>query len=120
MRRPSGETTIFPMAPRVASRRSGAPHSAEGLARVALSRPWRSAEAHTARSRSADRLADAGGLTSCSAGPAQLGRTCALGVAGVAVTSATEGGAAPQRQTRNTAEAGNNLARAGRYIMVRS
>src|SRR6185312_1876189 len=119
MRRPSGETTMFPMAPRVDSSRSGAPHSAESPLRVAVRRLWRSAEAHTARSRSGDRLAEVGGLTSGSGGPAQLGHWCAAGAVGVAAAAAPEDVPTPQRQRRRTMATGNSLARAGRSIMVR-
>jgi hypothetical protein len=73
MRRPSGENTTLPILPRVDSRRSGAVQSLEGLLRVALSSCRRSSDAHAERSPSGDRLADAGGLMSASAGSAQLG-----------------------------------------------
>src|SRR6185312_10728920 len=101
MRRPSGEKTLFPMVPRVEKSRSGAAHSPDGPLRVALRRLRRSPEAHTARSPSGDRLAKAGGITSCSGGLDQLGSTCAaggfglrFGVAAPAAGSAT----APQVQ----------------------
>src|SRR5579862_3480446 len=99
MRRPSGENTSFPIVPRVDSRRSGAVQSPEGPLRVALRRLRRSSEVHAARSASGERLAEAGGLTSFSAGPDQLGGTCATGgVVDGAAARATESAVTPQTQ----------------------
>ena len=120
MRRPSGENTSFPIVPRVDSNRSGAVQSPEGPLRVALRRLRRSSEAHTARSPSLERLAEAGGLTSFSAGPDQLGGACATGgVVGGGAARATESIATPQTHSRNAIGARNDLAPAGECSMVR-
>src|SRR5690242_4010521 len=114
MRRPSGENASFPIMPRVDSSRSGAVQSLEGAVRVALRRLRRSSEGHTARSSSGESLAEAGGSTTFSAGPDQLGATCATGgvVAGAAAR-ATENVATPQAESRKAIGARNDLARAG-------
>src|SRR5581483_12511271 len=111
MRSPSGETTIIPIAPRVDSNRSGAVQSPEGPLRVALRRSRLSAEAHTARSPSGDRLAEAGGSTSCSGGLDQLGDTCAAGGLGAAGAPAAGSAAMPLRQSSNVIGRGSELAR---------